>query len=155
MKILVAVDDSPYSESVIQSVITRSWPKETEFLVLTVLEPIPLERADQKDLAELIAQGTANRRKFADELVRRVTKTLGEHLPDKKIVSKVREGKPKKEIVDQADEWSADRILIGAHGHGVCPQNLLGEVSRVVAATAPCSVEIVRDSSLRTAPASV
>lgn len=155
MKILVAVDDSQYSESVVQSVINRSWPKETEFLVVTVLEPIPLELADQKDLAELIEQGTASRRQFAEDLCKRVVKTLSEHLSDKKITFQVREGKPKKEIVDQADEWSADRILIGAHGHGVCPQNLLGEVSRVVAATAPCSVEIVRESTSGKAPASV
>ncbi len=155
MKILVAVDDSQYSESVVQSVIHRSWPKDTEFLVVTVLEPIPVELGDQKELAELVEQGTASRRKSAEELCKRVVKTLSEHLSDKKIAFQVREGKPKKEIVDQAEEWCADRILIGAHGHGVCPQNLLGEVSRVVAATAPCSVEIVRESTAGKAPASV
>ena len=63
-----------------------------------------------------------------------------------KVDCTVKEGSPKKEIVESAIEFGADRILIGAQGHGTCAHNLLGEVSRVVAATAHCSVEIIRET---------
>jgi nucleotide-binding universal stress UspA family protein len=59
----------------------------------------------------------------------------------------IRHGSPKTEIIRTATEWEANRILIGAHGHNVCPHNLMGSVSRAVAEHAPCSVEIVKIKS--------
>jgi len=55
-------------------------------------------------------------------------------------------GDPKTVIVNEAGEWHADLVVIGAHStHGVM-QFLLGGVARAVARLATCSVEIVRRS---------
>ena len=40
MKILLAVDDSKYSQAAIQSMLQRAHPPDTEVRVLHVLEPI-------------------------------------------------------------------------------------------------------------------
>ncbi len=151
MKVLIAVDDSPNSESVIDSAVKRSWPEETHFFILTVLEPIPLDLENQKELQALIEEGTEKRRKTAKELVETVSQKLKKQLSGKEgsVDFAVKEGSPKKEIVESAIEFGADRILIGAQGHGTNPCNLLGEVSRVVAATAHCSVEIIREAVLK------
>jgi nucleotide-binding universal stress UspA family protein len=148
VKVLIAVDDSPYSEAVVDSAVKRNWPKKTQFLILTVLEPIPLEAKNQKEMQALIEEGTEKRRKTAKALVETVSDKLKEKLSANagKIEFTVKEGSPKKEIVESAIEFGADRILIGAQGHGTCAHNLLGEVSRVVAATAHCSVEIIRET---------
>lgn len=151
MKVLIAVDDSPYSGAVVDSAVTRSWPEQTKFLVLTVLEPLAVECENQQEMLALIKEGTEKRRTTARKLVETVGEKLEQlisaHPGDVEV--SVKEGSPKREIVESAIEFGADRILIGAQGHGTCQHNLLGEVSRVVAATAPCSVEVIRETVLK------
>ncbi|HNB23033.1 MAG TPA: universal stress protein [Candidatus Melainabacteria bacterium] len=149
MKVLIAVDDSPYSECVVDSAVKREWPSKTEMLVVSVLEPIPFDCESDSQMRSLIEEGTSKRRQSAQALVEKVSNTLKEQLSSKniEIAFCVKHGSAKKEIVDSAIEFGADRILIGAQGHGTCAHNMLGEVSRVVAATAPCSVEIIRETA--------
>jgi nucleotide-binding universal stress UspA family protein len=151
VKVLIAVDDSTCSEAVVDSAVKRNWPEHTEFLILTVLEPIALDIANQKDMQALIEEGTEKRRTSAKELVKTVSDKLKKQFSAHSgaVEFTVKEGSPKKEIVESAIEFGADRILIGAQGHGTSAHNLLGEVSRVVAATAPCSVEIIRETVSR------
>jgi nucleotide-binding universal stress UspA family protein len=53
-------------------------------------------------------------------------------------------GRPKEAIVDTAEQWPADLIVMGSHGrHGV-GRFLLGSVSLSVLSQAPCSVAIVK-----------
>ncbi|PKN59600.1 MAG: universal stress protein, partial [Deltaproteobacteria bacterium HGW-Deltaproteobacteria-11] len=54
------------------------------------------------------------------------------------------EGQPKEVILDEAENWGADLIIVGSRGHGAVRRFLLGSVSFAVALNAPCSVEIVR-----------
>ena len=151
MKVLIAVDDSRYSEAVVESAAKRNWPDKTQFLILTVLEPLALECANQSEMRALIEEGTQKRRQTARDLLEKVTETLQKKVTSgqQKVGFEIKEGSPKKEIVESAIEFGADRILIGAQGHGTCEHNMLGEVSRVVAATAPCSVEIIRQPVLK------
>ncbi len=148
MKVLIAVDDSPYSEAVIDSAVKRDWPQNTEVLILTVLEPIPFDCESRTDMRALVEEGTQKRRQTAKTLVEKISDKLKKQLASKNLAVEftVKDGSPKKEIVESAIEFGADRILIGAQGHGTCAHNMLGEVSRVVAATAPCSVEIIRET---------
>jgi nucleotide-binding universal stress UspA family protein len=59
-------------------------------------------------------------------------------------ISIVREGDPKRMIVEEAQQWGADCNFVGAQGHGRVEKLHLGSVSSAVAARAHCSVEIVR-----------
>ncbi len=74
--------------------------------------------------------------KTADEIAKRA--------PDLEVSTQVLEGSPKKVIVEEAERWGADLIIVGAHGHGPAERFLLGSVAQEVAVHAPCSVEIVR-----------
>lgn len=40
MKVVVAIDDSIFSAQVVKAICHRHWPKDTEFKVLSVVEPI-------------------------------------------------------------------------------------------------------------------
>lgn len=47
-----------------------------------------------------------------------------------------------------AEEFRADLIMVGSHGHGAIERFLLGSVSQAVALHAKCSVEIIRNRSI-------
>ena len=51
-------------------------------------------------------------------------------------------------ILNEADEWKADSIFLGARGLGRFKRFLLGSVSSTVAAKAVCSVEIIREQNI-------
>ena len=54
------------------------------------------------------------------------------------------EGDPKSQIIDVANEWHADMIVLGSHGRTGLSRFLIGSVSQAVVRHAHCSVEIIR-----------
>jgi nucleotide-binding universal stress UspA family protein len=56
----------------------------------------------------------------------------------------VRQGNAGKTIVEEAKEWDADLIILGAHGLSRLETLVMGNVARYVVNHAPCSVEVVR-----------
>ena len=139
MRNIVAVDDSPYSTQVIEAIGARRWPVNTEFKVLSVVEPIECSGDDDIESAT-----NAARHKAIEHMCGEVRHKLQAAVPDSIVHFEVRKGVPTSEILASAIDWSADRILIGARGRHVCPHNLLGSVSRSVAQQASCTVEVVR-----------
>ena len=57
------------------------------------------------------------------------------------------DGSPQRIIVETAQEWGADLIVVGSHGYGLWSRALLGSVSNSVVHHAPCSVLVVRTST--------
>jgi nucleotide-binding universal stress UspA family protein len=53
-------------------------------------------------------------------------------------------GSPDSRIVETAEEWKADLIVVGSHGYSRWERLLLGSVSSSVVHHAPCSVLVVR-----------
>jgi nucleotide-binding universal stress UspA family protein len=60
------------------------------------------------------------------------------------VSTEVITGSTKRTIVEEAEDWGADLIVVGSHGYHNWERMLLGSVSQSVAAHAPCSVLIVR-----------
>lgn len=55
-------------------------------------------------------------------------------------------------LVQEAERWHADLIVIGARGRGDVDRSLLGAVADAVARTAPVSVFLVREDVTRSDP---
>jgi nucleotide-binding universal stress UspA family protein len=53
-------------------------------------------------------------------------------------------GLPQRLILEEAERWDADLIMMGSHGRHGIPRLLIGSVSEAVALHAECSVEVVR-----------
>jgi nucleotide-binding universal stress UspA family protein len=53
-------------------------------------------------------------------------------------------GSPRTVILDEAESWGADLIVVGSHGYRAWERFLLGSVSQSVVSHAKCSVEVVR-----------
>lgn len=53
-------------------------------------------------------------------------------------------GSPERRIVESAEEFGADLIVVGSHGHNQWERLLLGSVSNSIVHHAPCSVLVAR-----------
>lgn len=146
MKILLAVDGSVYSDAAVEEIIKRPWPAGSEVKVITAAEmPIMLGMepwAASPDYFEQIQKGI---RIAAQDVISRAMAKLNT-IEDKtlKISTEIIEGPPRQVIVDEAENWHADLIVIGSRGLGAWNRLLLGSVSSGVLHHAGCSVEIVR-----------
>ena len=144
MKCLVAIDNSPSSETVLQAAVNRPWPARTTFCVLNI---VSLQRFER--LPALIADATREGERLVQEGSKRISSAGYEAFP------KTSPGHPRSDISCFAKEWGADLILVGSHGHGAIGRFLLGSVAQGVLRTAPCSVEIVRTASVCSSPMKV
>ena len=133
MKVLIAVDATPSWLAVVREAVTRPWPAGTKFCMFHAVDPFHFVRAP---LLLARAKGAAHSqlKSAADSLQHAGWSAETEVLL----------GNPRKAISNYANEWKADLILAGSHGHGDLARILLGSTSKAVLRGAHCSVEIVR-----------
>ena len=144
MKILLAIDGSKYGEAAVKELIQRPWPSGTEVLVLSVAHPIPFIPDPLFVMTAAHYDSLEAEQKRASQDVAQVAEEIAKGAPSLQVTTKVLEGSPKKQIVEEAERWGADLIMLGSHGYGPAARFLLGSVAQAVALHAPCSVEIVR-----------
>ena len=148
MKILLAVDESKFSEAAVQTVLAQARPHETEVRVLHVLEPPSLLMG--REMGGYDPEFEAVWKALRDQAKALVEKTEGKLRTAGFTVSpSLEEGDPKSKIIDAAKEWNADLIVLGSHGRTGLQRFFLGSVAESVARHAECSVEIVRIPSAR------
>jgi nucleotide-binding universal stress UspA family protein len=143
MKIVLAVDGSPYSAEAAEGVAARPWPKGTVIRVLSAVEDVT------PPAAELWYDAGGSLEVARQELMTRaelLTAQIAESLRASGLTAEaaVRHGDARSVIVDEAKEWDADLIVLGSHGYTGLKRWLLGSVSQSVVSHAPCSVEVVR-----------
>lgn len=154
MKILLAIDGSDYSRVAVDELTRLPFPSNTEVRIISVFEyallaapgPVPMG-----GLPENYEETIAITRQSAEDRVKKAAKMLKKKNVELSIVTKVMDGLPKNVILEEAEEFGADLIVVGSQGHGAFTRFLLGSVSQSVAAHANCSVLIVRkpDSEMK------
>lgn len=152
MRVIVAVDGSGASQAALKIAKTHPWPAGSTIKVLSVAEPAyapppamdgmaasyPYPDAAALTLQEhQLAAATKLAQSAAEEL--RLTGCVVEPVTDS--------GDPRDAIVNQANEWHADLIILGSHGRSGLKRWLLGSVAESVVRHAPCSVEVARVSA--------
>jgi nucleotide-binding universal stress UspA family protein len=60
------------------------------------------------------------------------------------VAAKTLKGDAKTAILDEAEHWDADLIVVGTHGYNALQRFWLGSVSRAIASHAKCSMQIAR-----------
>jgi nucleotide-binding universal stress UspA family protein len=149
MRILLATDGSEYSEAAVDEIAGRPFPKGSEILLLSAFElptfPIAVPWAGVDFDDEIQKQAQARARKAVKTAERKLRQ--GKEGAKLKVSTKVVGGSPKQAILDEAEAFKADLIVLGSHGGGRIERFLLGSVSLAVVTHAKCSVEIVRRPS--------
>jgi nucleotide-binding universal stress UspA family protein len=149
MKILLAVDGTEFSQAATQTLASQLRPEGVEVLVLCVVEPhifsIPPQMAE--GYAPEQEAVLKEELQHARESVNQASKVLcsaGFNLKTRVVEAEARNG-----ILDVAEEWRADLIVLGSHGRKGLRRFLLGSVAEFVARHARCSICIVRIPSER------
>ena len=143
MKILLATDGSLCSERAVEETARRPWPADSQVRVVSVVEPpAPLVAEPYMGATDYFEEVEKLKRQQAVEALERAAEKLrGGTL---QVSTEVLTGSPKRRIVEEAEDWGADLIVVGSHGYKSWERMLLGSVSQAVAAHAASSVEIVR-----------
>ena len=146
MRILLAVDGSPCSDAAVDGVATRPWPSNSEFRVVSAFElPLsptpevwPISPAYYTEMDWAVSELA---RKGVDASSSELKKALGQSA---NVTGQILAGPPSSAILEEAERWKADLIIVGSHGYGTLRRLVLGSVSQAVVLHAKCSVEIVR-----------
>ncbi|MEP7274345.1 MAG: universal stress protein [Acidobacteriota bacterium] len=142
MKILLAVDGSECSQRAVEEIARTPWPERSIVRVASVAEirsltlPTEWEEIFEGRSIANIAKAVSRFGEIAGARVEITTKTL--------------RGDPKAVLLDEAEHWHADLIVVGTHGFNALTRLWLGSVSRAVVTHAKCSVRVAR--SLETKP---
>jgi len=147
MKILLAIDNSKYSQLAVRTITRQFRAKGTPVRVLHVVEPISTYISVDMipHFVPHIEKVERERRKQAKALVQRAARQLRK--AGFRTSEVVEEGDPKIKIIDLAANWHADLIVVGSHGWRGLGKFLMGSVSEAVTHHAGCSVEVVRSRS--------
>jgi nucleotide-binding universal stress UspA family protein len=150
MKILLATDGSECSLAAVRSVVARPWPAGTAFKVLSVEELVtidmPMEASSlasfyPPSLLDTLMADARARATGAAEVARKILLQAGMKVLDQEPSAI---GDPRSAILDQAQAWPADLIVLGSHGRRGLDRFLIGSVAESVAIHAHCSVEVIR-----------
>ena len=144
-RIIIGADGSAGATRAVRAVWSREWPAGTQVRIVAVDEGSgPVRLADVTPNLEEF--GTAsnegppvNARLMADGArVVLLSKGLSASV-------ELREGDPRRVLVDEAVGWSADSVFVGSHGlDRPHDRSGLGRVAAALVTGAPCSVEVVR-----------
>jgi nucleotide-binding universal stress UspA family protein len=157
MRILVAYDGSESSDIAIDGLQRAGLSSEGEALVVSVAEvwlpPATNGEADdifplQVPVVVIRARERAARIvEEAQQLAQRGSKRLQSILPNWKVNHEALSGSPAFEILNRADEWQQDLIVVGSQGRTAIGRLVLGSVSQKILTEAKVSVRIGRAPS--------
>ncbi|MCC7007245.1 MAG: universal stress protein [Acidobacteria bacterium] len=146
-KILLAIDGSVHSDAAVDALIDRFRPERAEVRVLHAVEwlkelPASFRFGEGPTYANDIL---ASKNKSFDEAARLIERTA-ERLRTAgfQTTTAMPDDDARHAILEEAEKWTADLIVIGSHGRRGLDRLLLGSVAESVVRHARCSVEIVR-----------
>lgn len=143
LRVMLAFDGSDFAVRAAFAVAAREWPDGTVFRIVTadddvfsrpevsLIDRVPAGKKDTPAAKEWIARVLEKPAAIFREAGLDFTQT-------------VRWGEARGVLLNEAEDWAADSIFVGARGMGRFKRFLIGSVSSALAARARCSVEVVR-----------
>ena len=147
MKILLAIDNSPYSKAAIAEVLAEFRSTDADVHILSVVDTGKLlPRMDGYGVHAMFVEEVATimeqlRSEAEEAIALGIKKLSAAGFATKNVL---REGEVKACILDYAEEWKPDLIILGSHGRKGFDRFLLGSVSEAILRHARCSVRVVR-----------
>lgn len=149
MKILISTDGSKFSQAAIDACRNIVFEAaDSSFKIVSAIEFPAMIAADPfvGASADFYQRIESDGHRLAKEFLEKSATHLRGLFPDSTldISTETLDGSPARVIVELAETWGADLIVVGSHGYGFWNRALLGSVSSAVVHLAPCSVLVVR-----------
>jgi nucleotide-binding universal stress UspA family protein len=141
VKILIGVDESPFSQTALDWVKRVPWPTGTSIRVVSASPPVFMGSAEANAPA-VIAQLIQDQNRMHTQIAERAAQAL--QGPERTVESAMIQGDPRSTLVEEARRTGADLLVVGSHGRSGLSKLVLGSVASYVASHAPCSVLIVK-----------
>lgn len=157
MKVLVAYDGSTYADAALEDLCRAGLPREAEALIVSVSDGLVNPSSSIADIAgsamtsrrvtsaiALAREQAARLLAEAKEFAAKAGDRVRSYFPDWEVRAEGIAGTPSQELVQRADKWKPDLIVVGSQGRSALGRFFLGSVSKAVATEANCSVRVVR-----------
>lgn len=155
MKIFIAYDGSEPANTAIDGLRRAGLPADgVEALVMSVGEvwlPPAVDDANEtfpQDVPGLKAAREHAERvmQTAKEEAQRGAERVQQIFPQWRVTAEAHNGSPAFELLNRAEEWQADLIVVGSHGYTALSRFVLGSVSQKILTEASTAVHIGRSS---------
>ncbi len=133
MKVLVAIDSSPSANDLLDEIAKRPWQGDTEFRLVSAVEDCSNWEASEEftHQAEII-------------LKNRIDRLTGRLSSPMKVEGELLLGVTTPSIVQEAQNWKADLLIIGCHGSTGARRRDNNNIASELVNNAPCSVEVIK-----------
>lgn len=147
MKILFATDGAKQSEAAIEMLAKFNLGEGDEIRIVSVIDmAVPMAVDIYGGYLPDTTEFEKTARENAGKILEESSKSLRSHFKDQtlNIATDVLFGSPESRIVEAADEFKPNLVVVGSHGYSTWERLLLGSVSDSVIHHVPCSVLVVR-----------
>lgn len=148
MKVILATDGTKYSNAAIEITKTLNLKDGDEILIISIVDmAMPLSIDIYAGYLPSTVEIETAVKENAEKILETTSAKIKEIFADKAIAvsTEILHGSPESRIVEKAEEFRADLIIVGSHGYNRWERLLLGSVSDSVVHHAPCSVLVVRN----------
>lgn len=144
MKVLLAVDEPSYASAITDFVVSHNWDKDTEFIVMSVIEPLKVGNIMAVLPGPVLDEWMEKRKENAETVTKDTAKRISEAFADQKVEKRIVEGFATEELMKAVSLEKPSLMIVGSHGkHGI-DRIILGSVSLFLVSHAPCSVTVIR-----------
>jgi nucleotide-binding universal stress UspA family protein len=146
MRILLATDGSSDArEAAAQCGELVSGVRNAIVRIITVFDYIvDFDGSDFVSEEEFVEALAMEKFKRANQILKDTEKIVSFENEHVRIEKEMLSGSPKEMIINEADKWHPDLIIVGSKGIGFWTRALIGSVSDAVVHNAPCNVLVAR-----------
>jgi len=129
-KVLIAYDGSKCADAALEDLRRAGLPAKAHVIVMSVIENWLCDEPLSIENLELLAEDASER--------------IHSLMPHWSVEPLVSFGSAASALIEKADEWRPDLIIVGSHGRGAAGRAFFGSVSQKVAHEAHCAVRVAR-----------
>jgi nucleotide-binding universal stress UspA family protein len=136
-RVLVALDGSEQAEAALEHAIEKH--PEAELVAVHVIDILSGMYGEHYVDYQAVQEGQEQR---SERILEDAAEIADNH--DRELVTQTLVGKPASGIIDTAEEFDVDHVIVGSRGRSGVSRVLLGSVAETVARRSPVPVTIVR-----------
>ena len=157
MRILIGYDGSESADAALDDLRRAGLPREVEALIVSVSDGLVDPSSSIADIAgsaatsrrvtsaiALVREQAAQALEEAKEFAAKAGNRVRSSFPDWKVQAVGLAGSPATELINKADEWKADLVVVGSQGRSALGRFMLGSVSKKVVTDSHHSVRVTR-----------